>query len=263
MPEEQLIQCSNIAFDEIERIHARLSFHDEKSELSQLNIALLSSPEQGFSMSGDLAAVLTLAEDLHQKTSGYYDISIAASHALSKKLPNYLLTNTLATSVKLGNFEHISITNNVISSSKPVYIDLGGIAKGYAVDQAISTLPQNVTGSINAGGDMRMINWQTQPVSIKYARRNSALKKMTMLNSALATSASYYQAEGSQFFNTKTNSCIQTRGSVSVFADCAMLADALTKVALLMPRKAARKVLQEFNAQAIFINRFGFTRRLT
>ena len=262
MPEEQLIQISNTAFDEIERVHHNLSFHHPDSELSQLNSALIRHPKQGFTLSEDLNTILSLVARLYQKSAGYYDISIAPTLVAQQRLPNHLLAETFITPAEFGCFSDVTIEDKVIYSEQPTFFDLGGIAKGYAVDRAIATLPDNVTGSINAGGDMYMIDWQSQSVKIKYANRSRALKKVIMRNKALATSASYYRHEGSLFLNTKTGRFINSKGSVSVFADSTMIADALTKVALIMPRKAAKKVLREFNASATFINRFGLARQI-
>lgn len=259
MPEQKLIQWSNVAFDEIERIHNALSFHQQNSELSALNKALLENPQKPFKLSNDLNTILTFALLLFKKTAGHYDVSVASQLVESEHLPNHL---ALEKYKPLGNFSEITINNHHITSNKPVCLDLGGIAKGYAVDRAISLLPEDIKGNINAGGDMRFIDWKNQQIAVKYASRISALKKLPMLNSALATSASYYKKHGSQFFDPISNKYVRAKGSISVFAEQAMHADALTKVALIMNRKDAKSLLQDFNAKAISINSFGFSRQL-
>lgn len=261
LSEKELIHWSTLAFDEIERIHRALSFHQLDSELSTLNKALITEPNSPVLLSADLRTVIIFANKLFEKSSGYYDISIAAPLVAAKHLPDHLFDNRSPISLQTcGNFSDISLIDGYISSAKPVLFDLGGIAKGYAVDQAIALLPEGVTGSINAGGDMRVINWQKQSVEIKYSQRSSALKKLPMLNTALASSGSYYQGDGSQYFNPKTQRYVNISGSTSVFASSAMVADALTKVAVLMNRKDAKELLNNFNAKAICINRFGFSR---
>ena len=263
MSEKALIHWSNIAFDEIERIHQTLSFHQLDSELSALNIALITAPNAQFTMSADLQNVVTFAQQVFEQSNGYYDISIAAPLVASTHLPSHLFADKAALlAQQFGCFSDVNLEGNLISSTKPIFFDLGGIAKGYAVDQAIYLLPKEITGSINAGGDMRVINWQKQTVEIKYSQRNSALKKLPMLNTALASSGSYYQENGSQYFDPKTKCYVKVNGSTSVFADSAMVADALTKVIVLMDRKDAEKVLNHFNANGISINRFGFSRRI-
>lgn len=261
--EKALIHWSNVAFDEIERIHQALSFHQLSSELSALNKSLLIAPSSHFTMSVDLQNVMTFAQQVFEQSNGYYDISIAAPLVASKHLPAHLFAdNTALLEQQFGCFADVNFESNLISSAKPIFFDLGGIAKGYAVDQAISLLPKEITGSINAGGDMRVINWQKQTVEIKYSQRNGALKKLPMLNTALASSGSYYQENGSQYFDPKTKCYVKVNGSTSVFADSAMVADALTKVIVLMDRKDAKKILNHFNAKGISINRFGFSRRI-
>lgn len=263
MSEKALIHWSNMAFDEIERIHQTLSFHQLDSELSALNIALITAPNAQFTMSADLQNVVTFAQQVFEQSNGYYDISIAAPLVASKHLPAHLFADkAVLLEQQFGCFADVNLEGNLISSAKPIFFDLGGIAKGYAVDQAISLLPKEIAGSINAGGDMRVINWQKQTVEIKYSQRNSALKKLPMLNTALASSGSYYQENGSQYFDPKAKSYVKVNGSTSVFADSAMVADALTKVIVLMDRKDAEKVLNHFNAKGININRFGFSRRI-
>lgn len=263
MPEQELIYWSNIAFDEIARIHQALSFHQLDSDLSSLNRALLTTPDIDFFLTADLAKVLLFAEELCQKTNGYYDISIASALVASKHLPDHLFTLAPITNYQsLGSFADITIADNYISSRRPIIFDLGGIAKGYAVDQAVSLLPEAIRGSINAGGDMRVIDWQKQVVAVQYSRSSNALKKLPLSNCALATSGSYYNENGSQYFNPKTHRYVQIKGSMSVFAEKAMHADALTKVAIMMARKDAKKILKDYNATATSINRFGLSRQL-
>ena len=268
MAEHELIYWSNIAFNEIERIHQALNFHQSDSDLTTLNNALLTKPTTKFLLTADLTKLLLFAEELFQKTKGYYDISIAPTLVASKHLPDHCFTVVPITEYQpLGSFADITIEvndiNSYISSRRPVIFDLGGIAKGYAVDQALSLLPKGIRGSINAGGDMRVIDWQKQVVEVKYRRSSSALKKLIMSNTALATSGSYYNENGSQYFNPKTNRYVKIKGSMSVFAQKAMHADALTKVAIMMARKDAQQILADYNASAVSINRFGYSRQLT
>lgn len=260
LPEKALIEYSNLAFAEIERVQQVLSFHQQSSELSQLNLALISAPTSVKKISNDLIKVLSFASDLHQESAGIYDISVAANLVADKYLPDHLIRHK--NQPTYGNFSDVTLTNNRICSAKPVFFDLGGIAKGYAVDQAISKIPSSISGYINAGGDMRVIDWFEEQVAIKYARRSGALKQLTLLNTALASSGSYYQQQGSQYFNPITRQYSAIKGCISVFAGSAMQADALTKIVALMKRKDAKKLLNHYCAKAITTNRFGFSRQV-
>ena len=264
LPEKDLVHWSNIAFNEIERIHHALSFHAPESDISVLNRALLTEPQSAHNLTNDLSVILAFAHALFKSTQGYYDLSVASKLVNDKHLPDHLfLANSFEHNQPLGTFADVLISNNQISSKRPIIIDLGGVAKGYAVDQAIALLPEDICGSINAGGDMRVIDWQNKKVEIKYGKRFSALKKLQMANTALATSASYYNEGGSQYFNPIANHYVKIKGSMSVFSEKAMHADALTKVALLVERQQAKQILKDYNATAISINRFGFSRQLS
>lgn len=263
--DNMLISLSEELFDEIERIHHLLSFHDEASELSQLNkqaLNLANGETLVRELSTDLNKVLSFALELHQFTRGHYDITIAPSLVLSKQLPNHLSlsldnSNNL---LSFGNSFNISCNAGVITINKPLCIDLGGIAKGYAVDCALSKVPEHVQCCINAGGDLAMSHWQNESVSLKYAKRSSALRTVQMQNSALATTGNYHRSNKSGIVKPSTGKQVRFKGSMSVFSSKAMLSDALTKAMILSSKAQKRKIAKYYNAQAIKINRLGFVK---
>src|SRR5207248_5339725 len=106
---------------------------------------------------------------------------------------------------------------------KPCCIDLGGIAKGFAVDLAVDALRQAgcERGLINAGGDLRGFGPEPWPVSIVHPLTRRPLVAIDIDDEALATSA------GLSFDH------LGGKGrwiSVSVLARTACDADALTKI---------------------------------
>jgi len=275
--DDELITVSNNVFSEIERIHHLMSFHDPLSELSLLNQAMLKSCKLSHKLSPDFTQVLTLALELFNASKGYYDITVASKLVVDHQLPDHLqLANDSELLSRLGNSSNLSISNNTLMNTKPVLVDLGGIAKGFAVDSAIRMIPKSIQFTINAGGDMAMSHWQQASVSLKYAKRPSALKKVSMLASSVATSADYNQENNkentqgvnSHIINPRQSDDVNRqianhfKGCVSVFADTTMLADALTKVVVLLKPKAAKTILEQFNAKAVLLNRFGFKRQI-
>lgn len=254
--EGELITWSNALFSEIRRIHDLLGFHNPQSELSLLNTALLSKVNKPHLIGNDMSKILNFAAKLYVKSNTYYDISVAAALVKTHFLPNHF---NIEQHTVLGDFSALHLDGNVVMSLKPVCIDLGGIAKGYAVDCAIELLPNHITAVINAGGDMRVTDWENKPVFIRYAARLGGQKKVMMQNQALASSASYYKENGSQFINPKTGQNIQVKGAVSVFAKKAMYADALTKALQFLNNKDAKSLLHTYQATAIKVNRFGLS----
>jgi thiamine biosynthesis lipoprotein len=266
--DNELISVSNNVFAEIERIQNLMSFHDPLSELSKLNQKMLNQINQPHLLSNDLKQVLTLAIKLSQQSSGYYDITVAAKLVLDGELPNHLLLDETCIKGTLGNSSDVALHGQHLINSSPVCFDLGGIAKGYAVDCAIKKIPKNLTFTINAGGDMAISNWKQHTIALKFGKDKQALKNVIMLDSSVATSGNYYHDTRSHIINPlindKSNQQVahHFNGSVSVFANNTMLADALTKVIILMKPKKSISLLKYFNAKAIIINRFGFKRTI-
>lgn len=256
--DNELISVSENAFAEICRIQNIMSFHDEHSELSQINSHLLHAKETPLRLSGDLLKVLQFSLNLYQASEQFFDISIAPHLVRQSLLPLHLPLSAFA----LGNTSHLVLKDNLLWSTKPVCIDLGGVAKGYAVDCAVKQIPRELTYTINAGGDLFESHFKDKTVSLKYGKKNKHLKTIAMKNNALATSGNYYLGNNSDIIHPKKNKAHHFKGCVSVFGDNVMLADALTKVVILAPTGLTKSLLNMFDAQAIIVNRWGFTRTL-
>lgn len=247
LPRLTLLEMCDRAFQSIERIQSCMSFHDPDSELSRINHHALSAPPlQLLNISHDMRYVLKEALDISQKTQGMFDITTASTLVAEKLLPQHHYDLTQAS----GTWEDIQLTDTAIAFKKPVLIDLGGIAKGYAVDHAFNDIiasdHANVLHnvSVNAGGDIRHNQWQKEPhhtcekhlVHIKACDAKGKAKVITcpMYQSAVATSSNYYFKEPSGcIIEPKTTTRCQKKHSVSVFAPTCLQADALTKVAML------------------------------
>ena len=130
--------------------------------------------------------------------------------------------------------------------NRPVSLDLGGIAKGFAVDKAVETLrAHRVTdGVVNAGGDLRVFGSEPQPIWI---RRSDAIEACQLVgalgNGAIATSAAYFTSDASSdgiktsaIFDTTRVRRVAMKQSISVIAQTCMQADALTKIATISGR---------------------------
>jgi len=259
----QLIKLSTTLFDEIERIHCLLGFHHLDSELTKLNKLMLTTTLNNHPISVDMNNVLTLALALHHESNKLFDVAIASHLIKQNLLPDHFSHS----SHQLGTSSNLLLKDQHLSTSAPLCIDLGGIAKGYAVDCAMNILLNlNLTNSvkctINAGGDLRSNNWQQEVVYLKYAKRANALKKSQMMQPAIATSGTYLQPNDdngtSAIVNPIQNKPHRFKGCVSVFSNSAMLSDALTKAVILMPKKEVKILLEAYNAQAVITNRFGF-----
>lgn len=228
-----------------------MSFHNPESELSYLN---REASEHPCVVSREMEEVLTTALNLSRLTQGIYDISIAPQLVKMGMLPG-----TMHHIDEQADWQDITITNGKVSFQKRMLLDLGGIAKGYAVDKAFSILENETEDLIvNAGGDLRRKRWNGESVGIKAtnAKGQKYSVNLPMKHTALATSASYYMEEGKNaIINPLTGKPAEDKRSLSIFAPNCMVADALTKIAFLDPNGAA--VIRSFGATAVAVDESG------
>ncbi len=228
--DEVLIDASNAAFSVIKKIDNLMSFHSEESELTMIN---KTASRQAVKISSDTTFVIEQALSLSKKTNGVFDITIAPQLITNKLLPDHGLDFS-----ETGTWEDIMLSNGQIQFKQPVVLDLGGIAKGYAVDCAINAVEETIAITVNAGGDLRMRPWRDKYISMRHpSSPQSLFIEAVMENCASATSASYYDSTDSIIIprNSLPNQLGGNNKSVTVFAETCLTADALTKVAYLNP----------------------------
>lgn len=243
--DNELINLSEKAFSKIAEIESLMSFHKSDSELSCINKTAHESPKP---ISKHMKKVISQALELSKLSDGAYDVSVA-----SLMIENKLLPKTNCDTDKTANWEEIKLSDDTIYFSKKLHIDLGGIAKGYAVDQAFELIENEVSYlSINAGGDTRVKNWQNEQISVKNINDKKQLTTIKMQNESVATSAGYYiDVADHAIISLKTKKPINDKRSISVFAKECMPADALTKIVFLCDDY--EKILKKYNATSVII----------
>jgi len=247
LDEDVLLGHSLQAFAEIQRIERLMSFHDPASELSRINRCAYQEPVP---ISVDMATVLRQALELSRWTAGQFDLSIASSLVHLGALPDHGIEAD-----RKASWQDIRLEDNTVRFTRPLQLDLGGIAKGYAVDCAFSSMDPEIQATVNAGGDLRMRPWRGISVAVRVPRACEPaenLVEVPMRASAIATSASYFGEGRHPVISPTTQLPIHDVRSVSVFASSCMLADALTKVVFLA--RDCTSVLDRLNAEAIVID---------
>jgi len=242
----------NAAFSAIEKIQRSMSVHDETSELSVVNRYAAIRP---VSVSRELFQVLRRADKLAAESGGAFDYTIAPILAQWGLLPQYLVGR------RLGSWRDVLLLRGrKVYFLQPLALDLGGIAKGFAVDAAIEVLrKRGVAGAVvNAGGDLRSFGSSSE-IYLRHPENPQAfLKKISIRNCALATSSPCFTEKTfggsrvSHLVNSLGRTAVTGAISVSVCAKECWLADALTKVVLNAPDRA-RKLLEKYDAEAFMV----------
>ncbi len=213
-------------------IDQRFSPYLETSELSKINRDAAQAPVV---ISNDLYELLERSQYVSRISAGAFDITYASLGRYydyrNKQKPNDVQKAELLPAI---NYKHIVLDpeHRTVHYSQPqVYVDLGGIAKGFAVDKAIAELQARGIESamVSAGGDSRVLgDRRGRPwlVGIKNPRKEFSSKDtLTLLpveNTAVSTSGDYEryfidEETGERvhhIINPKTGS--STKGVVSV-----------------------------------------------
>jgi thiamine biosynthesis lipoprotein len=249
-------ELATAAFAEIALVHRRMSFHAPDSDVTRFNLARAGDVVE---INAHTWTVLQLAARVYDASGGSFDIACAPRLVEWAYLPAPLMPAP-AFVPRMPAYELEAAGR--VRKTADAWIDLGGIAKGYAVDLAIASLMKGGACSafVNAGGDMRAIGPLDWPVSIR-APHNPALTgaRLALSNEALATSAIYFSAKltsagftVSPLIDGRTGQALTESHSVSVCGPSCAIADALTKV-IMASGDTDHPCLEQFGARAFII----------
>ena len=257
VPEENNEAAINCAFNEIEKVQNLMSFHDPQSILSKINRQAHLGPVK---IDAWTAQILTIAQDIHAHSGGLFNCGVGHRLIASGLLPNTLNIHRH----DFGGIEDLYFINQeTVSSRRPLCLDLGGIAKGFAVDVAINVLIEHGidSGVVNAGGDLRVIGDLPKIIYLRNPQAPSQLLEIgTLSNGAIATSGLYFSTRDKHschiihpFKKTVFDIEEHCLESYSVLAKECVYADALTKV-LALSQNQHHPCFAHYSAQAIRIS---------
>jgi thiamine biosynthesis lipoprotein len=228
------------AFRVIERLQSRLSSHDAASEVTRLN---RDANRQAIAVSRDLWRVLRTAVRLSHQCEGAFDVTSNPASAPRHR-------------ERAGSFRDIGfLPGRRIRFGRPLRVDLGGIAKGYCVDQAVRELERCgvESGLVNAGGDLRAFGDRPFTLHLRHPGEPGRILPWAVIrNAAIATSASYLSSRrrwAGRMLDGRSSTPIGCGLSVTVLAPRGVIADALTKVVAVAPERAA-PLLASYQARA-------------
>jgi len=262
LPGPQLRAAVNRAFATVEKVHRLMSYHERDSDVSRLNREAARRPVRVHAWT---RTVLRRSRQLHVATNGIFEIAVGPSLERGGWLPP-------AESGRGGagtTTDLILQRDGRVRFRRAMRIDLGGIAKGFAVDKAIEVLRrQGVTAAVvNAGGDLRVLGPQAELVLVRLPESPGRFQPLVALReSALATSAHYFSrrtvrgVRRTPIFDPRTRRLSAGRLSVSVQARECWLADALCKVVWLAGAEAM-PLLHKHGARAWILDAVVSRRR--
>ena len=197
------------AFDEVSRIEELMSTYIESSEISEINRAASEAP---VAADDELIQLILRSLDISMLTRGAFDItydSVGQYYDFrERQRPD---AETIEEELKRIDYRLVEVdrlAGTVKFLAPGVRINLGGIAKGYAVERAVSLLRSRGIqhGIVTAGGDSRLLgDRRGQPfmVGIRDPRRDDEVALTIPLeDEAISTSGDYeryFEEDGQRY----------------------------------------------------------------
>jgi len=256
---------------EMRRIDRAYSTHRDDSDLAELNRR---GPHGWTPVSAELVDLLLESRRMSELTDGAFDVTYASAGRYydfrHHRRPDEV---TLKAAIDAIDYRYVEIDterHRVRYRRPEVYVDLGGIAKGYAVDRAIAILQGAGIehGAVAAGGDTRIIGdrrGQPWSVGIRDPRHDGAVSAvLPLLDTAVSTSGDYeryFDEDGVRYhhiLDPATGDSARGAHSVTILGPNATLTDGLsTSVFVLGPQAGLALIDRLEGVDAIIIDAQG------
>ncbi|MFH1884284.1 MAG: FAD:protein FMN transferase [Planctomycetota bacterium] len=269
-------KCIETAFEEIYKVDDLMSDYKSDSEISRIN---KDAAKTAVHLSKSTYEVLQRSIEFSKLTDGAFDVTVGPLVDLfrtekdKRVLPSEDQIDQAKSKVGFEKLKLDDKSKTVQFAVEGMRLDLGGIAKGYAVDKAVEALQTSgaIGGMVDIGGDIRcfgappkgrnhwVIGVQNPNLDEDIPERNLILK-LKLANGASATSGDYQQfvlIEGKRYshiIDRKTGTSAQGLSSVTIIADNAADADALATAVSVMGTEKGLALIEKLPAtEAIFI----------
>ncbi|PCJ22228.1 MAG: thiamine biosynthesis protein ApbE [Gammaproteobacteria bacterium] len=263
-------QAIEAVVEEMHRIDRLLSPYKANSVVSRMNQyasakKLTLDPETFF--------ILSQAEKISVMTGGAFDITFASIGFLydfrKKVRPNEQQTKQYLHAIDFRRVKLNEKDQSVEFLHPKIKIDLGGIAKGYACDRAITILKQYGIehGVVSAGGDSRLLgdrHGRPWIIGIKNPRGEQPIISIPIQDVAISTSGDYerfFKRDGVRYHHiidpSNGDSARELR-SVTIIADQGVVSDGLSTGVFVLGLKAGLELINRLDGvSAIVIDAQG------
>lgn len=252
---------------DMRRIDVLMSTYKPDSEISRVNAGAAQAPVP---VGVELFSMLQTAQYYSKLSSGVFDITYASvGYLYDYRAHLHPDDKAIAAALPGVDYRQLKLdpATHTVAFGKPgMRIDLGGIAKGYAVDRGIDLLKARGIGRamVNAGGDTRVMGdrfgkpWM---IGIRHPdRKDEVVLRMPIQDAAFSTSGDYerfFEEGGVRYhhiLDPKTGRSPHAVRSVTIIASNATRTDGLSKtVFILGPEKGLAFINSIPDADAIVI----------
>ena len=265
-------RAADAGFARVAELDLVMSDYNQKSELVLLCKRFATEVGDPVKVGDDLFFVLQKAEELSKKSDGAFDVTVGPVVQLwriarrTQELPDP--KEFAAARAKVGYTKvKLDPAKKTVQLLTPgMQLDLGGIAKGYAADEALKLLREKFgikQALVAAFGDITCgapppneAGWKVEIAPIAKGQRP---RPLTLANAAVSTSGDleqFVEIKGvrySHVLDPKTGLGLTGRRSVTVIAPDGITADSMTKAVSVLPPDVGLKLVEETSGTAAYI----------
>ncbi len=245
----------NKAFDRVREIEGRMSSHLETSDIAEGNLH------------NDTSYVISKGISYGDISGGIFDITIKPISQLwniNGENPNVPSNVEISEALSLVDYKKIKLADGRLVLPEGMKIELGGIAKGYAADEACRVLKENGVedGLVDLGGNIVAIGTKTIGIRNPVAENNGDyFGTLKLTDCAIATSGGYeryFEQDGVRYhhiFDTKTGYPVQTDIlSATVISEKAIDADCWATILFSAGMDEAMEYIDKYGLKAVLVD---------
>jgi FAD:protein FMN transferase len=263
------------AFSEIRRLEALMTTWRDDSEVSRINQNAGVKP---VAVSQETIDVIDAARKSSELSGGAFDITFYALKGLwhfdEDRVAQIPPRDEIRKRLPLIDYRKVKVDHDrrtVFLEKKGMAINLGGIAKGYAVDRAVAVLKQQgfKNAIVQAGGDLMCAGekgGKPWGAGIRDPRgaRSDVFAMMYLVDHAFSTAGDYerfFMIDGKRYhhiLDPRTGFPAMESQSVTIYAPNATLADAIDDAVFILGWKKGFELIDKLDdVGAVVVDKAG------
>jgi len=264
-------RAMDTVFAEMRRTDELMSTYKPESQLSQVNAHAFERPVK---VDREIIDVVTRSFEFSRMSNGAFDVTYASvGYLYDYRAHQRPTADQVAAALPAVDWRQVQVDPqaSTIRFLKPgMRIDLGGIAKGYAVDRSIETLRSMgiAHAMVNAGGDTRLLgDRRGKPwiVGVRDPRNDGRMvTRLPLADEAISTSGDYeryFEEDGVRYHHILvpgTGESAREVRSVTILGADATQTDGLSTTVFVMGVERGMQLVSRLpGVEAVIVDRDG------